>query len=49
MISIAGGDTIGEVQRSIFNDADIVVIWKSVFQGTSQTISLVEDFLKEIK
>lgn len=49
MISIAGGDTLREVQRSIFNDADIVVIWKSVFQETSETVSLVEGFLKEIK
>jgi len=49
MISIAGGDTLREVQRSIFNDADIVVIWKSVYQETSDTVSLVEGFLKEIK
>jgi 3-keto-L-gulonate-6-phosphate decarboxylase len=49
MISIAGGDTIREVQRSIFNDADIVVIWKSVYQSTGETIGLVEEFLKEIK
>ncbi|MBI3420555.1 MAG: hypothetical protein HY006_00645 [Candidatus Sungbacteria bacterium] len=49
MISIAGGDTLREVQRSIFNDADIVVIWKSVFQKTSETVSLVGGFLTEIK
>ena len=49
MISIAGGDTLREVQRSIFNDTDIVVIWKSVYQETSETISLVKGFLKEIK
>lgn len=49
MISIAGGDTLRETQRSIFNDADIVVIWKSVYQETSETVSLVEGFLKEIK
>lgn len=49
MISVAGGDTPREVQRSIFNDADIVVVWKSVFQKTNETISLVEEFLKEIK
>ena len=49
MISIAGGDTIREVQRSIFNDADIVVIWKSVYQSTAETASLIESFLKEIK
>lgn len=49
MISIAGGDTLREVQRSIFNDADIVVIWKSVYQKTNETISLIDGFLKEIK
>lgn len=49
MISIAGGDTLREVQRSIFNDADIVVVWKSVYQETSETVSLVEGFLKEVK
>ena len=49
MISIAGGDTLREVQRSFFNDADIVVIWKSVFQKTDDTVALIEGFLKEIK
>jgi len=49
MISIAGGDTLREVQRSIFNDADMVVIWKSVFQKTNETIALIEGFLKEVK
>lgn len=49
MIAIAGGDTLREVQRSIFNDADIVVVWKSVYQSTSETASLVEGFLKEVK
>jgi len=49
MIAVAGGDTVREAQRAIFNDADIVVIWKSVFQETSDTIKLVEDFLKEIR
>ncbi len=49
MISIAGGDTVREVQRSIFNDADIVVVWKSVLQKSTDTIALVEGFLKEMK
>lgn len=49
MISIAGGDTLREVQRSIFNDADIVVVWKSVFQKTEETVDLINGFLKEIK
>jgi bifunctional enzyme Fae/Hps len=41
MISIAGGDTIREVQRAIFNDADIVVVWKQP--------ELAVEFLREIK
>lgn len=49
LISIAGGDTAREVQSAVFNDADIVVIWKSVYQNNNETTRLVEDFLKEIK
>lgn len=49
MVSIAGGDTVREVQRSIFNDADIVVVWKSVFTSSTETPTLVEGFLREIK
>lgn len=41
MISIAGGDTIREVQRAIFNDADIVVVWRQP--------ELAGQFLAEIK
>lgn len=49
MISIAGGDTIREVQRAIFNDADIVVVWKNFYNPSSNTGRLAEEFLKEIK
>lgn len=49
LVSVAGGDTIREVQRAVFNDADIVVVWKSFFQSTSDTAKLAEEFLKEIK
>lgn len=49
MISIAGGDTIREVQRAIFNDADIVVVWKEFYQSAADTAELAKEFLKEIK
>lgn len=49
LISIAGGDTIREVQRAIFNDANIVVVWKEFFAASGSTEKLAEDFLKEIK
>lgn len=49
MIAIAGGDTIREVQRAIFNDANIVVVWKEFYSPVSNTSQLAEEFLKEIK
>jgi bifunctional enzyme Fae/Hps len=49
MLSIAGADTSREVQRSVFNGADIVVVWKSVYQSTEETIDLINGFLKDIK
>lgn len=49
MISVAGGDTIREVQRAIFNAADIVVVWKAFYQSSADTPRLAQEFLKEIK
>lgn len=49
LVAVAGGDTIREVQRAIFNDADIVIVWKEFYQSTGQTGQLAQDFLKEIK
>ena len=49
MISIAGGDTIREVQRAIFNDADIVVVWKQFFAAAADTGALAQQFLDEVK
>jgi bifunctional enzyme Fae/Hps len=49
LVAVAGGDTIREVQRAIFNDADIVVVWKNFYQSSTETAKLAESFLKEIK
>lgn len=49
MISLAGGDTIREVQRAVFNDADIVVVWKEFYQADENTAKLAEEFLQVIK
>lgn len=49
LVAIAGGDTPREVQSAVFNDADIVVVWKAVYQSTGDTLALVQNFLKEIK
>jgi len=49
MLSVAGGDTVREVQRAIFNDADIVIVWKEFYQSTADTAALAKEFLKEIR
>jgi bifunctional enzyme Fae/Hps len=49
LTAIAGGDTLKEAQRAIFNDADIVIVWKSFFQSSKDTAVLAEQFLKEVK
>lgn len=49
LISIGGGDTIREVQRAIFNDANIVVVWREFYKSGEDTASLAEEFLKQVK
>lgn len=49
MLAIAGGDSLREVQRAIFNGANIVVVWKEFYKSSGSTGKLAEDFLKEIK
>lgn len=49
LVAIAGGDTPREVQSAAFNDADIVVVWKSVYERNEKTLELIEGFLKTIK
>jgi len=49
LVAVAGGDTIREAQRAIFNDADIVVVWKNFYQSSNDTAKLAESFLQEIK
>ncbi len=48
-ISIAGGDSIREVQRAVFNGASIVVVWKEFYKPTSTTAELATEFLQEVK
>jgi len=49
LVSVAGGDTIQEVQRAIFNDADIVIVWKNFYKSSSDISKLAQEFLNEIK
>ncbi|HUW72180.1 MAG TPA: orotidine 5'-phosphate decarboxylase / HUMPS family protein [Candidatus Humimicrobiaceae bacterium] len=49
MIAVAGGDTFEEARRAVFNDADIVVVWKSFYKSSIETAKLAEEFLKEIR
>jgi 3-keto-L-gulonate-6-phosphate decarboxylase len=49
LVSVAGGDDIREVQRAVFNDADIVVVWKDFYRSTIETAKLASQFLYEVK
>lgn len=49
LVSVAGGDTSREIQRAVFNNADIVVVWKNFYHSTAETANLANNFLKEIK
>ena len=49
LISVAGGDTIEEVERAFFNDADIVVVWKSFYKNTEDTAKIAQEFYKKLK
>jgi len=49
LVAVAGGDTPREVQRAIFNDADIVIVWKEFLHSNQETTDLAYEFLKQIK
>ncbi len=49
LISMAGGDSVREVQRAVFNDANIVIVWKEFYQASGQTGQLAEEFLRQVK
>lgn len=49
LVAIAGGDDFEEAQRAAFNDADIVIVWKSFYESSQGTAALVEKFLREIR
>lgn len=49
LVSIAGGDTLREIQSSAFNGADIVVVWKNFYEAGGNTAQLAKEFLAKIK
>lgn len=49
MIAVAGGDTIKEIQSSVFNGADIITVWKDFYKESHESNIVVDKFIKEIK
>ncbi len=49
LVAVAGGDTIQEVERAFFNDADIVVVWKSFYKSTADTAQLAKEFYQRLE
>ncbi len=49
LIAVAGGEKIHEVITGVFNDADIIIVWK-LFNESPEKITLIaNEFLKELK
>ncbi|HHE76723.1 MAG TPA: hypothetical protein ENL27_01930 [Candidatus Parcubacteria bacterium] len=48
LIAVAGGDTEREIQSAIFNDADIVVLWKDFYKYSPKTPERITKLLKKI-
>lgn len=48
LISVAGGETVRDVQRTFFNDSDIAVVWRAFYENPNQTDKLINDYLSKI-
>jgi len=49
LIAVAGGETIREVITGVFNDADIIVVWKLFNENPQKIVAITNEFLKKIK
>jgi 3-keto-L-gulonate-6-phosphate decarboxylase len=49
LIAVAGGETISEVIKGAFNDADILVVWRPFNENPQKITQLADEFLKEIR
>ena len=49
LIATAGGETINEVFKGIFNGADIIIVWQLINENPGRITDLTNKFLKEIK
>ncbi len=49
IVAVAGGDTDREVQTAVFNDVDIIVLWRDFYKASSSIVEMTTNFLKEIR
>lgn len=49
LVSVAGGENLPDVGRTIFNDADIAVVWRLFYENPKRTAELAKEFLKETR
>ncbi len=49
LISVAGGETLHDLQESIFNDANIAVVWRAFAESPNEATMLANQFLRELK
>lgn len=49
LIALAGGETKREVQRTLFNDAHIAIVWEEIAKKPMDTENIVSSYLSYIK
>ena len=48
LVSIAGGETLRDVQRTFFNDSNIAVVWRAFYENPRETSRLIDGYLNKI-
>jgi bifunctional enzyme Fae/Hps len=49
LVDVGGGDTPREIQSAVFNDADIVMVWKAFYENPQEIASIAKKFLEIIR
>ncbi|OIP75438.1 MAG: hypothetical protein AUK06_01850 [Parcubacteria group bacterium CG2_30_36_18] len=49
LIAVAGGEIINEVITGVFNDADIIIVWRLFNENPEKITAITNEFLKELK
>jgi len=49
LVAVAGADSSRDVQSAVFNNVDIVVLWKDFYKADGKIGKVAEEFLEEVR